>query len=353
MTIRYDYVIIGAGPAGAALARFLTDKGFRVKVYDIAPYPGFKPCGWAVPLQVEDYIDIPVDAILTEIRGFRVYVDGELAHEKYGKLQGYIIDKPAFLKHLLEGIPFERRIVELTPELRPVKQLEEAKEIVVATGSVTPHRGIRDQIYAVQAIVRTSEPHDTTIMELWFDSSLVGYYWVFPRSRYTVDIGVGGYGEPREFRQKLIEFIRKRVKGPVEMTPIRGAAINIGGANPSLLIRDIPVIGEAAGFVYPLTGEGIRPSIASAYALTRYIASGEDPGKTLSRIVHWIGVQRKLLEKIKTARPETRAKLLRSIPTDLLPLIGIGNVSTIKLLGLIARMPSRLAEILRTLVQKT
>ena len=292
MISKYDYIVIGAGPAGAMLARLLADKGFRVKVYDAAPYPGFKPCGWAVPLQVEDYVDIPGDAILAEIRGFRVYIDGELAHEKYGKLQGYIIDKPVFLKHLIEGIPFKRRAVELTPELRPVKQLEEAKEIVVATGSVTPHRGIKDQIYAVQALVKTSEPQDTTVMELWFDRNLVGYYWVFPRSRYTVDIGVGGYGKPKEFRRKLAEFIKKRVKGIVEISPIRGAAINVSGANPSFLTRDIPVVGEAAGFVYPLTGEGIRPSIASAYALARYIASGEDPGKKLSGIVHWIGVQR-------------------------------------------------------------
>ena len=102
---KYEFAVIGAGPAGAAYAYFAANNSYKIIVYDYTT-PGKKPCGWAVPIQVEKYLKIPHSTILTKIKSFSVYIDGELAHRYEHGTWGYIIDKPLFLIELLEGIEF-------------------------------------------------------------------------------------------------------------------------------------------------------------------------------------------------------------------------------------------------------
>lgn len=45
MTSRYDVVVVGGGPAGAAAAWQATQAGARVVVFDKAQFPRDKPCG--------------------------------------------------------------------------------------------------------------------------------------------------------------------------------------------------------------------------------------------------------------------------------------------------------------------
>ena len=46
---RYDVIVVGAGPAGASAAYFLSAGGARVLVAEQARLPRYKPCGGAVP----------------------------------------------------------------------------------------------------------------------------------------------------------------------------------------------------------------------------------------------------------------------------------------------------------------
>ena len=350
--VKPDFVVVGAGPAGAAFAHYASTRGYSVAVYEGADFAA-KPCGWAVPLQIEKYIKIPSDAILSEINGFRVYVDGKLVHESHDQHWGYIVDKHKLIKSLLESATIHRRYVDIASPIKPrigSTLLQARERVVLAPGLIGLPNIASETILAVQQIFRTSKIIDTDIIEIWFDRNLVGYYWVFPRSRNTVDIGVGGYGDAESLRSRLRSFAKMKLGHIDPITPIRGARINVSGVNEDLLTRKVPIIGEAAGFVYPLTGEGIRPSIASAYALFNSIIEDGNPLDKVKSIVKWISLQRKLLDRIRASSPETRTRVISVLPLDVFTSLGLGELSIRQLLRALPSLPRSVALILRTVL---
>ena len=336
---KYEFAIIGAGPAGAAYAYFATNNSYRVVVYDHTT-PGEKPCGWAVPIQIEKYIKIPQSAILTKIKSFSVYIDDELAHRYEHRLWGYIINKPLFLKELLEGVDFKKKYVDVR------KDEVKAEKLILATGSVATKLK-EEHLLAIQQIIKVRENLDEEHIEVWFSSDMIGYYWVFPRTNNTLDIGVGGLVNYLELEKRLKRFIKKRYKEYEILTPIRGAYINISGADIEKIEQDVPVIGEAAGFVYPLTGEGIRPAIASAYALYHKHVYNMDIKKQLGNVARWIEIQRKILEVIKKSNYQKRAEVIKKLPTDVFVKLGLGELRLPDIVKNLHKLPLTIVPILK------
>jgi len=50
--MKYDVVIVGAGPAGSTAAKFLSEKGIRVLLVDKSKFPRDKACGGGIPVRV-------------------------------------------------------------------------------------------------------------------------------------------------------------------------------------------------------------------------------------------------------------------------------------------------------------
>lgn len=50
--MKYDVVVIGAGPAGSTAAKFLSEKGVNVLLLDKSTFPRDKPCGGGLPTRV-------------------------------------------------------------------------------------------------------------------------------------------------------------------------------------------------------------------------------------------------------------------------------------------------------------
>ncbi|MEM4790741.1 MAG: NAD(P)-binding protein [Thermofilum sp.] len=104
MMMQTDRVaIVGAGPSGAFLARLLSDAGYKVTVFEALPKLAVKPCGWGVPFTIDRVVKIPEDYIISEVHGYRVYIDEEKLLESKGVKYGYIVDKERLLEHFLEG----------------------------------------------------------------------------------------------------------------------------------------------------------------------------------------------------------------------------------------------------------
>ncbi len=360
MEAKPDYVVVGAGPAGAAFAYYASSKGYRVHVYD-QYLPGRKPCGWAVPSLVEKYLRIPSEAVLVEIKGYRVYLDGDLLFEERRPGWGWIVDKPRLLEALLEGV---ERVVYRKPVRLPYSGpprlpggdgvLEAREAVVYAPGHAWPYSP-GEKINAVQELYQVpSGLLEPGVVEVWFDSGMVGYYWVFPRSERLVDIGVGGYLGFNELQSRLRSFAVERLEGRgVLAESTRGARIVVEGVDYRLFNRrEYPVIGEAAGFVLPISGEGIRPSIASAHALYASMERGEDRVKLVKEIAEWVKRQRRLLEAIKRGSPRTRAAVLRALPPRVMIGIGLGTLTMGDILKASLRAPASVAKILKYMVSQ-
>ena len=71
--MRYDCVIVGAGPSGSTAARELAARGGRVLLLDRARFPRDKPCGGGVVVSAAELLPFDL-APVTErtVTGFRV-----------------------------------------------------------------------------------------------------------------------------------------------------------------------------------------------------------------------------------------------------------------------------------------
>ena len=342
--VKVEFHVIGAGPAGAAFAYFASLKGYKVNVYEMLPAPGLKPCGWAVPEKVNEILRIPSELVLTEIRGFRVYLDGRLVGEKRESgVWGYIVNKPLLIRYLLEQVERVEYRVRARVDKRGLvvggEPRADSGSVVVAAGNLWSGAP-RDRIYALQALLefdRRLEEPDT--VEIWFDSSMVGYYWFFPEGGKRARVGVGGYEEPKCLLERLERFLREHpvAKLGTCVEPARGSHIVVSGPQQHLMDGSPPVIGEAAGLVYPISGEGIRPALESGKKLLEALEGGKQLSKLMEKTVSIMKKQKKLLDAIRRAPPRLRATVLERLPVETSVALALGDIDPLavvkKMLG--------------------
>ncbi len=287
--------IIGGGVAGCSLAYYLKDE-FDVRVYEMKEI-GEKPCAWGVPKDIEKFVKIPDDYILNDIYGVNIYLDGE--YFSRNRIRSYIIDKPGFLRYLVKDVDVRKELI----RFRNKKPVLKEENVVIATGNYF-HRS--NKMLTVQYVVDGIEVED---MEVWFFSDLVGYIWVFPCGRLA-KVGIGGLMNRWELESRLRSFLSSY---RCDVKRVETAHIYMGGIDESLYEFEFPVIGEALGTVYPITGEGIRPSIVSAYSLAKSIKSGRSFKEEFEKtgIPSEIRLQKKGFDILVNSSPEERERYLK------------------------------------------
>jgi len=257
--------IVGGGPAGVSLAYFLKGhKKFEVTVYESLGKLGVKPCAWGLLRGLEDLIVIPKESIITEIKRFRVFLDGNLVHDiSYNEKLGYIIDKPLFLEKISEEIyvKYNSKVTIKGNEFIINGEKIEADKVIIANG----HYSL-DSRYTIPAIQYiTTYNQDPETVDFFFFSNLLGYGWIFPDKEGS-KIGVGGWAEV-DFLKNLLNKI---VKGKI--LSFHGARVSDTGVIEERVNSGI-YVGEALGTVYAITGEGIRPSILSSKIMAEALIS--------------------------------------------------------------------------------
>ncbi|MCH1772140.1 MULTISPECIES: NAD(P)/FAD-dependent oxidoreductase [Metallosphaera] len=270
--------IVGAGPAGLFLAQKL---GEDAVVYERERRLGVKPCSWVVLSSIEDLIT--QDEILFKITGYRIFLDNKLIHEVHSKEPfAYIIDKPRFLERLSEGveIKWERGVIK-GDEINGVKY----DVIVDARGYQALSQ---DTVLATQ--YDTTYHAEENVLNSYFYSDFVGYGWVFP-GPHGARIGIGGEAPFHVLRERLNSILAGEKVG------YGVARISMGG------LRQGNFVGEAGGAVFPITGEGIRPSLMHAELMYRKLV-GEDVDVRNSSLFRIMNAHLKVVEEArKSERP--------------------------------------------------
>ncbi|MDX1500803.1 MAG: NAD(P)/FAD-dependent oxidoreductase [Thermoanaerobaculia bacterium] len=306
----YDAVIVGAGPAGSALAIHLARAGLDALLVEKERFPRDKVCGEMMnPRAIRHLEDLGcfsrVEALgYDKIRSGTVFLDGVL--EMTGALpavEGCVDYAHAVPRRVLDEIIFRGaqsagagtlegcRIqgfevgpdaVEIDARLEGGERLRlEARLIVGADGSestVARLAGLamRDDRYVGIGIRSYGEgfPLDGAILS-WDREYLPGLAWVFPSKDGCFNIGVGTIAEPakrsemrlRDYFDRTVDLVTKlgRERGfAPRVEPPRGWALkSYGGARRNYFERGL-LIGDAGSFADPLTGEGIPMALETA-----------------------------------------------------------------------------------------
>lgn len=278
-----DVIIAGAGPGGSMACKVLEKKGINVRIIDKCVHPREKPCGGVLPWRIYEIQDIPDEIIERPLSGYRIYsLLGKTATVEFPK-PGAIIDRARFDDFLVKGLETEVekyhlkgvKINEGHISLDCGKEILKARLLIAADGANSVTRrslGItyKKMATGLQYHIKLSEKKIQEDLGNWFHIHYRftrGYGWIVPL-KDTVKVGMGGLG-PQFHRAGLNRFVNdfsgdilkggKKIKYEAHRIPMAGPM-----ENPSL--GRILFAGDAGGFVFPGTGEGIFFGMKSGMA---------------------------------------------------------------------------------------
>lgn len=299
----YDVVISGAGPAGSKCAEVLSKNGFKVALIE-KDINWRKPCGGAVNSRIFKYYPQLRKFDFHRINKINIYsadfykfgyrwkeaIDYSINVDRLefdNLLRNIAIDAGAELFDKNMSYDFiikdKQRIGVKTKSPSGIQEYK-GKIIVIADGmssKLAIKSGLKKKwkteeiMLAKSAIMEGVTNIDKETISLFF-KSFKGYGWLFPLEENKFNIGVGTIGEDNlkynlnhifnEFLNdsKIKNFIPENNYKKIWMgaCPIPG----LGVLDKSLYGDNMMLIGDAAGFVNPISGEGICPSIASGKA---------------------------------------------------------------------------------------
>jgi geranylgeranyl reductase family protein len=339
----YDAIIVGAGPAGSTTARLLAREGAKVLLLDRQEFPRDKPCGGGVTLRAASEVDIDLTPVIEQTvygarfslrlkKGFDRRFEKPLSYmTQRARLDAYLADCAAEAgAEFHDGEAVRSIDLAEAPTVRTDHGTYSAEVLIGADGAngvVGTVTGLRLGVEHAVAL-EGNLPASDDLLEDWHDHIGMdlgdvagGYGWVFPKGDH-LNVGVGGWSYAGfTLRPKLARLARSYGFDPGKLEHLRGHRLPLRVPGTAIADRRVALVGDAAGLVDPLTGEGIHMAFASgrlAAQSTVSVLSGEADDMSLYQraVDHQLQpeliVARELQELFHLAPPPYLALLQRS-----------------------------------------
>jgi len=299
----YDAVISGAGPAGSKCAEIIAKAGYKVALIE-RDSNWRKPCGGAISSRIFKYYPQLRKLDYSPIFGMTIYsADYHQLKYSWKSIRDYSInvDRLSFDNFIREiavdtgaelfdkNISFDyirknnKRVGVKTKTSSGTEEYY-GKIIVIADGmssKLAIKSGLREKWNINEigigkcAILEGENSLDKENMSLFF-KPYKGYAWIFPLDEKRFNIGCGTWQEENlnyNIKYLYSKFIKdtflKKFFTETNYKTIWEAAYPIPaiGIKEKCLYEDnLMIVGDAAGFVSPISGEGIHPSVVSGNA---------------------------------------------------------------------------------------
>ncbi len=302
MTQTADLLIIGGGPAGAAAAIWAARQGARVVVFEKGPHGRDKTCGDGLtPRAVAALTELKVELEgAHRIDGLRMIAGKktrELAWPTTDRFPGHgaVLPRKQLDAQLIDAAAHAGADVRFSSEALPILDADgrvtgvrvgqdhwEAPMTILAAGApgaaarLLGAERVEDETFglAIRAYApspRHADRHLEACLSITdeFGTAVPGYGWMFPCGDGTVNIGVGALSTMKGFKKlnlnKLIDSYARIVKEPWGLGEFTEKP-RAWRLPMSVQKRSGPgwmAIGDAAGLVNPMNGEGIDYGLES------------------------------------------------------------------------------------------
>ena len=291
----FDVIVAGAGVGGAATARYLTQAGLSVLVVEKALLPRYKACGGAIPRAALERLPYDFDSVIRAAP-----VEARITFSGFAPLDLPITDRPVVMvmRSEFDAFLLARSGAEILDGTAVTSVIEDDDAVRVRVGERTLTArylvgadGATSQVARSLGLRRKPQFGGTLEAEVplkgagalkaeygeraTFLMSVVpwGYAWVFPKGD-SLSVGIGRFRPGRVDLRAGLQREMGRLGIPLNGVKFHGHPLPCYHAPPwplwkrrwqeRLSTRRCLLVGDAAGLVDPLIGEGIRYAIASA-----------------------------------------------------------------------------------------
>lgn len=317
--ITYDFVIVGAGPGGSFLAYKLAKKGFRTLVLEKNSEVKRKVCGeYLCPLGVEliksEGLESAILNSFLPLGGMQIFTAKDTlvstSFPMQNKYHGVSVDRKVFDTNFINLAKSSGAEVKMGVEVRKIYSnlnkwtIETTQGTYLANsligadgrGSIVsktfqndvPNKSKRVALHAF--VNSKNENIRSGEMHLFSDGTYIG---VNPTGKREINFSLvmdaeklKELGSPQEalnFYMRKSKDLSRRFDSFTEDSKI-STAFPIQHRTKSIIpSHNVALIGDAAGFVDPLTGEGMYNALLSAKLLAQSLLRDLDQNLTLTK----------------------------------------------------------------------
>jgi len=294
ITKKYDVTIVGAGPAGCTAAYEL-GKEFKVLLIDKGEIPQDKPCGGLLceeAIEIVKRMGMPKSVLSSPPTLVLEFVDWDNHLAIRTKKEFWNIERKNFSSWLIGRLPPTVTIMPQTTveDINPMDKGDieiitgnpnlriNTKYLIGADGALSVVRrktmNSKSNLYALYQIVVMDNTLDGSLYFIYDKTITQSFYsWMIPKNNSVV---IGTKFEKYKNSYNLETSLKKISK---EFS-IKGRIVK-KESHPVRIIKDINeieygvgnilLIGEAAGFISPSSGEGISYALESGLAAAQAI----------------------------------------------------------------------------------
>lgn len=330
MSNTYDVIVVGSGPAGACAAWRLAKAGVAVAVLEKAALPRYKTCGGglvgramqALPMDVRHVVEqdchiaqlnfLPTGPCFTTHRQTPIVSMTMRSRLDFAILSAAQEAGAAVHERCaVESVSFHGDFFTIVTNGGSMR----ARFVVAADGAhgtVARTIGLADGRVLIPALeYEATVPHDRLngfhgIARFDFGLLPHGYAWTFPKRRH-LSIGVLSMTQRgRDLKRAMAHYLDVLGCRSVAQVERHGFVIPIRPRSGPFVDKRVLLVGDAAGFADPVTGEGISFAVRSGLMAAQALIDGQLDEKLVGN-AYTRSLAETILPELHTGRVLARA----------------------------------------------